>query len=355
MTDQTFDAVSASTPAQDRPFPARALAPTSAFWLAMFAASALGANIGDLCADYLGLGLETSFASLAVICALMIWGDRENGGRTEFFYWLAIICLRAVATNVGDYFTHALGMNYLLATVVLGAMTLVCGYYTLPAAEGRSPRIDLRYWGAMFVGGVFGTVGGDMVSHSVGLFLSATLLTVLLLAVIRVRNLAAPTAMVGYWCVVLAERAAGTAMGDWLAKSRGLNLGLPVSIVLTTSVLLIALSMRAGPKRTDASVGFGSAIRVLLPALRLALIGLSLVGCFFMMRIYVLQRPGDPSLVLSYGIGLAINAFYLCCQELSSVGSSRSLRLISLWFAVKRHEFDQWAQAREVELRDRTR
>ena len=354
MTDQAFDAVAPSQP-RERIFQARALAPTPAFWLSMFAASALGANIGDLCAENLGLGLATSFATLAVICALMIWGDRENGGRTEFFYWLAIVCLRAVATNVGDFFTHSLGMNYLLATVVLGAMTLVLGYYTLPSADSASPRIDLRYWAAMFAGGVFGTIGGDMVSHSVGLFLSAILLGALLLAVIRVRNLAAPTAVVGYWCVVLAERAAGTPLGDWLAKTRGLNLGLPIAIVLTTSLLLVALSIRAGRRTSDEGAGFGTAIRILLPLLRLGLIIASLIGCFFMMRIYVLERPGDPSLVLSYGIGLAINALYLGCQELTSVGSSRTLRLISLWFAVKRREFDQWAQVREAELRERAR
>jgi uncharacterized membrane-anchored protein len=361
MTDQTLDAVPAPPRISARAFfapgfEARALAPTAKFWFAMFVASALGANIGDFWAGTLGLGLETSFASMAVICALMIWGDCENGSRTESFYWIAIVCLRAAATNVGDFFTHTLSMNYLLATVVLGAATLVLGYFTQPAFGGASPKIDLRYWAAMFVGGVFGTIGGDLVSHSVGLLLAAVLLGVLLMAVIRLRGLAAPTAMVAYWCVVLAERAAGTPMGDWLANGHGLDLGLPLSILLTTAILLIALFFRDGFRaRTDPSGGLAAQAVFLLPTLRLLLFVLSLLGCFFMMRIYVVDHPRDPSFVLSYGIGLAINALYLGWQELASLGSWRAVRLVSLWFAVKRREFDHWAQTKEAELRERGR
>ena len=356
MTDQTFDAVSPSSPSPARTFEPRSLAPTALFWLAMFVASALGTNIGDFWADDLGLGLPTSFASLAVICALMIWGDRENASRTEVFYWLAIICLRAVATNVGDFLTHTMGMNYLLATILLGAMALVLGYNTVPALGGASPRIDRRYWAAMFVAGIFGTVGGDMVAHSIGLFLAAVLLGALLLGVIRVRNLAAPAAMVGYWCIVLAERAAGTPMGDWLAKSRGLNLGLPISMALVGVLLLLVLSLRAGSRTSmGTAVAFGAAARVLLPALRLVLLVLSLIGCVLMLKIYFVQRPGDPSFVLSYAIGLAANAIYLGTQELASLGSSRTMQLLSLWSATKRRELDRWTQAREAELRERAR
>ena len=44
---------------------ARALQPTIAYWLAMYAASVLGADVGDYWSDALGLGLGVSFASLA--------------------------------------------------------------------------------------------------------------------------------------------------------------------------------------------------------------------------------------------------------------------------------------------------
>lgn len=355
MTDQTFDpALGTSMP--DRRSAARAMSPTPAFWFAMFVASALGTNIGDYWADDLGLGLTTSFVSLAVICGLFIWGDRENGARTEVFYWLAIICLRAVATNVGDFLTHAAGMNYLASAIVIAGATLVLGGFTRPALGGASPLIDLRYWGAMFAGGVFGTIGGDLVAHTIGLFLAAVLLGAVLLAVIRLRNSVAGSAIVGYWCVVLAERAAGTPMGDWLAKGRGLGLGLPVSMILVAAVLLATLARRGSGRTASASgVPPWMTASTLLPAFRLLLLVLSVAGSVFMLRLFAVEHPANPTLVLSYGIGLAVNALYLGVQEFAFLNTSPMARVASLWVAGQRTRAARWMEIKEADLRSRAR
>src|SRR4029077_12279721 len=52
------------------------------------------------------------------------------------------------------------------------------------------------------------------------------------LVVILVRGGLAPTSMVAYRCIVLAERAAGTPAGDWFASRRGLGLGPPAALLL---------------------------------------------------------------------------------------------------------------------------
>jgi uncharacterized membrane-anchored protein len=240
---------------EKRGFQARALEPSPSFWFAMLAASALGTNLGDFWADTLSLGLAASFASLAVIAALLIWGDRVMGRRTELFYWLAIVILRAVATNVGDFLTDDLSVKYIVSTLALGAATLVAGAFTVPVAPNdRSPRIDLRYWGAMFLGGAFGTVGGDMTSHGVGLFAATIALCAVLVIVITARGLIAPASIIGYWFIVLAERAAGTPAGDMLAEERGLGLGLPIAMVCTGALFLAGLLARLrGSGRTQAS------------------------------------------------------------------------------------------------------
>ena len=236
--------------AQNSGFGTRALDPSPAFWLAMYAASALGTVLGDFWAEGLLLGLWLSFGSLIVITALLIWGDLRNGRESETFYWLAIIFLRAAATNVGDGLIHILGLSFVAASVITGVATLIAGYFTIPpSAAAISPRIDLRYWGAMFIGGVFGTVAGDLAAHSIGLFPALIALGVALVVVIVSRSLIAPIAMVGYWCIVLAERAAGTPAGDWFASRRGLALGLPIALAGTGAVLLAALWLYSRTKR----------------------------------------------------------------------------------------------------------
>ncbi len=102
----------------------------------------------------------------------------------------------------------------------------------------------MRYWLAMFIGGAFGTVGGDLVSHSVGLAAASVGLAALLAAVIGARSFIAPASMLGYWCIVLAECAAGTPVGDLFAEERGLGYGLPIAMTITGAAFALAFVVR---------------------------------------------------------------------------------------------------------------
>jgi uncharacterized membrane-anchored protein len=229
-------------PANASGFEARALNPTPAFWLAMFIASAFGTVLGDFWAEGLHLGLVLSFGTLVVITGLLIWADRLKARETEVFYWLAIIFLRAGATNVGDGLIHIFGLSFVVASFLTGIATLVAGFFAgPPVVRAISPLIDLRYWFAMGIGGVFGTVFGDLSAHTIGLFVAMIVLGLGLILVIYVRDAFAARSMLGYWCVVLAERAAGTPAGDWFASRRGLGLGLPVALLCIGAILIAAL------------------------------------------------------------------------------------------------------------------
>ena len=101
-----------TSPANVFGFWARTLNPSPAFWLAMFVASAFGTVLGDFWAEGLHLGLVLSFGTLVAITGLLIWVDCVKGQGTEGFYWLAIIFLRAGATNVGDGLIHIFGLSF---------------------------------------------------------------------------------------------------------------------------------------------------------------------------------------------------------------------------------------------------
>jgi uncharacterized membrane-anchored protein len=219
----------------------RALQPNIAYWVAMYAASALGTNLGDFWSDTLGLGLGASFASLAALSLVLIAVDRAVGLRTELIFWLALVILRAMATNVGDYLTDDMGISRLVTTPALGALTLAAGYLTIGV---NSPRVDARYWLAMALGGAFGTVAGDLASHTVGLPLAAGVLALALVACVAARSQIGGAGVLSYWAVVLVERAAGTPAGDLLAEGRGLGLGLPVAMTITGGLFVLAVLWR---------------------------------------------------------------------------------------------------------------
>jgi uncharacterized membrane-anchored protein len=198
----------------------------------MLAASALGTNLGDFNVDR--LGGQGSFLVFAALSAAAIATTAWRGAG----YWVAIIVLRAAATNVGDAITHDWRLGFVLPSVVLMALTLAAGAVTREA-EGR-PVIDARYWLAMLIAGVFGTIAGDLASHTLGLERAALLLTLLTAAAVAARAQRAG-GMMAYWIVVLAERCAGTSLGDSAAFGKDIRLGLPAAMLCFGAILCAAL------------------------------------------------------------------------------------------------------------------
>lgn len=121
----------------------RAMDVTRSYWFAMLAASALGTNVGDLWAEVLFPGRIASLISLLCICIAAVWYHRRAAARNETGYWIAIVAMRAAATNLADILTHELALGYVLASVLLGILTLVAARCTdLDFSRSGSPRVD---------------------------------------------------------------------------------------------------------------------------------------------------------------------------------------------------------------------
>lgn len=201
--------------------------------------------MGDFWVDTLFRGRWASLASLAVISGAATMLDRRFAGRTVAAYWIAVLALRAAATNVADGLTHEFGLSYPLCAAALLAVSLAAAGWTRPGPSRVNPVVDGRYWVAMLLAGLFGTVAGDMVSHGTGLAIASLAFCAALAATILLRRRLAPASMTVYWCIILVERCAGTALGDLLASRRGLGLGLPAAMVCTGGVFALLLAMRA--------------------------------------------------------------------------------------------------------------
>ena len=224
----------------------RAMAPTWPYWLAMLAASALGTNAGDLWAEVLLPGRFSSLAVLTAICAVAVRFDLQAAARSEAGYWIAIVMMRAAATNVADIMTHDLKTGYLGASVLLALLIAAAARFTRPdAARGSTPLVDGFYWLAMALAGVFGTVAGDMIHHTIGLLAASVILCTLLAGLVVARDTWGRSSVQLYWCIIMVERCAGTAVGDGLDSRRGLGLGLPLATVVTLGLTLLALWLRA--------------------------------------------------------------------------------------------------------------
>lgn len=223
------------------------------YWASMSVASVFGASLGDFISHNLHLGHWRGIPPLAVLLAVTLLAASRNRAQWVVFYWMAVVIIRAAATNIGDLATHdlRLGDHALVAAlaILLVVSTLVptrMGRSTRIVQDAANPRsIDVPdtsglYWITLFLAGILGTVLGDDASDRYGLAAASLVLSLVVGALLWLRHRMNATGKGSYWLTVLAARTAGTSVGDLLASRRGFGLGLPATTT-GAGLLLIGL------------------------------------------------------------------------------------------------------------------
>src|SRR5215471_13613867 len=126
------------------------------YWAAIVAASICGTVTGDLAAGPLGLGHVRGILPLAAIFLAIVWAEKILDWTTVAFYWLAIIVLRTMATNIADFATHDAKLSYpvfvLLLIAFMGVIIWADRFRAGTAAQpparstARLPTVDWSYW-----------------------------------------------------------------------------------------------------------------------------------------------------------------------------------------------------------------
>src|SRR5882724_2904311 len=133
------------------------------YWAAIVAASICGTITGDLAAGPLRLGHVIGILPLGAVFLAIVWAEKVLNWTTVAFYWLAIIVLRTMATNIADFATHDMKISY--PVFVLGLlifMVLMLWADRLWGANNdsfskdamRVPTTDWMYWITMLTAGV---------------------------------------------------------------------------------------------------------------------------------------------------------------------------------------------------------
>ncbi len=228
------------------------------YWSGITFASIFGTNLGDFYAHESGLGLGLGLLVLVVLFTANYLAEAKDRTAHEVYYWLAIIIIRTGATNIADYLAFRVRIPALLLASGL-AVIIAALAWSGSASRGQadtklaSPTLaktNLGYWGAMLAAGVFGTVVGDICSHRFGQGLASVGLGLLLAVLLITTRSRLATHLAAYWCAVALARTAGTCIGDWFAENRTLQIGLPLSTLLTGIAFLAILTIWRSARRS---------------------------------------------------------------------------------------------------------
>jgi uncharacterized membrane-anchored protein len=206
--------------------------------------------MGDLFARNLGLGHVAGLPFLAIALAIVIVAERFDRIKHQSYYWIAIIIVRTAATNFADFAAGDLKLPRVWVMAVLTVLLAAALWLTwqhvwrrLSNKTDNMLRADLGYWICMFIAGTLGTVIGDFCSHNLGLddAGAAVALSPVVIVLLAVGWRGPLRLLPFYWLTVVAIRAAGTAVGDFVS---GRNmLGLPMSAALTGALFVVLLSV----------------------------------------------------------------------------------------------------------------
>jgi hypothetical protein len=117
-----------------------------------------GTNLGDIIPDVLKVSAGSGLTMLAFMFALLMSAERATARGSEAFYWIAILVVRAAATNIADYSidqAHLTYLNVIAALALLFSGILVLQHRSKSKQiKGTLPPTGGFYWLTMLLAGV---------------------------------------------------------------------------------------------------------------------------------------------------------------------------------------------------------
>lgn len=222
---------------------------TLAFWVIKILSTTVGETGADFLAVDLGLGAGVTTIGMAVLLGLALLGQLRTGAYTPWIYWLTVVLVSIVGTQITDVMTDVLDVS-LYTSTTLFSLLLVINFViwyrlerSLSIREITTPRRELFYWSTVLCTFALGTAAGDLATEALGLgFTLGALIFVSLLAATFVARHLGGNAVLTFWIAYILTRPFGASLGDLLTQAKiygGLGMGAAWTSAMFLCVILI--------------------------------------------------------------------------------------------------------------------
>lgn len=234
---------------------------TLAFWVVKIMSTTVGETGADFLAVHVGLGTAVTDS----IMFALLWSSLLLQFRTRrhvpWTYWLTVVLVSVVGTQITDALTDGLGVSLYLSTGIF-ALLLVVTFMTWYAAEETlsiytivTTRREAFYWTAILLTFALGTAAGDLATEELSLgFRLGVLVFGALIGLIAVAYVLGANAVLTFWLAYILTRPLGASLGDFLSQAReygGLGLGTVYTSAVFLSVIVAIVALFSVSQRRE--------------------------------------------------------------------------------------------------------
>jgi len=227
---------------------------TLAFWIIKIMSTTVGETGADFLAVNAGWGQNITRSVMGAFLAIALLIQLRARRYIPWSYWLTVVLVSIVGTQITDALTDGLGVSLYLSTIVFAtglAIIFALWYYmekTLSIRTIITRRRELFYWAAVLCTFALGTAAGDLSTEALGLgFKLGTIVFGAMIALTLLAWRIGASAVLTFWIAYILTRPFGASLGDLLTQSNvygGLGLGAmwTSAIFLTVIVILVTFA-----------------------------------------------------------------------------------------------------------------
>ncbi|MCZ4328475.1 hypothetical protein O4H32_00720 [Castellaniella denitrificans] len=216
------------------------------FWIIKIMSTTVGETGADFLAVNAGLGQGVTRTIMAALLAAALFMQLRTRRYTPWTYWLTVVLVSVVGTQITDLLTDGLGVSLYLSTAAFAAVLAAIFFVwhrverTLSIHDIVTRRRELFYWAAILCTFALGTAAGDLATEALGLgFTWGAVAFGALIGVTYAAWRMGGNAVLTFWIAYILTRPFGAALGDFLTQAKadgGLGLG-----AMWTSALFLAV------------------------------------------------------------------------------------------------------------------
>lgn len=221
---------------------------TLSFWMIKIMSTTVGETAADFLAVQAGWGQGLTRAVMVGLLTVALVLQLRTHRYTPWIYWLTVVLVSVVGTQITDLLTDGLDVSLYLSTSLFGAalIAIFAVWYgiehTLSISDIVTRRREVFYWAAILCTFALGTAAGDLATEALGLGFSRGALAFGALigvtyALWRMGGNAVPT----FWVAYILTRPLGAALGDLLTQAKTYG-GLGIGAAWTSALFLTAIA-----------------------------------------------------------------------------------------------------------------